>query len=1186
MSEIIIPKSLKTAFKNNEVILFVGSGLSIDLGLPNWDGLVNEIIDYIVKETNTTDLNLFKDILAVRQMTAIDVLTQIEKKHKKLAFDYLGGKRLRLKESIDLSLHKNLFDLCPRIITTNYDHAFELAIGDTIHKISNSSIYGISNLERKPEYLFKIHGDINDPDECVLFQSAYENLYTEKGSKQELFTGQFKNLILNKTLLFIGFSLNDPYVKEIMDHVNTISNSMLNKHYLITTDTKFNIPYIEPIILEDYKHLSGVIDQIKNELIDLENCEVEVLSEDVVKDTIEIKDTKITSVKLLVSEPIDKDYEFNIELFSRTFSKYEIELRSRNLNLEELRSCEDNYLVVFSKVVKGNLIIEDEYLRSKQISHTDLFDNISSNTSGVLIFTNEFPHIETNVSDIPYYYVIEEKPNKIKAKLDSIFYKFFKKKGDFCNDDENKVSNSSFKVENFKKGKPRIEIDHFKLSKYIDKKLLTNFVGRKTDVENIVRKIIDLEFESKILTIKGSGGIGKTTIIIKSVLELAKRNLYHSIQYISCQSIASYENFKYQIASSLDFDSATDLEDQIINCQNKNNTVIILDNFETLLQLNEKDKILNLVATICDNYLIVTTTRQLLGLDFEEVYELRNLTTDEGEELFVKYYKGNINKKDKEILRYDIVENLLNNNPLAIKIISKGIPKSKDIESLSLELKNNIFNNENINKIFEKPEDINIEKSNSLFYSIKYSYDKLNPNEKFAFELLSLFPDGIHIENLKKFAKQNERSKTKVTDKEIKSLDDKSLLENSSGFLKLQSIVNRFSAHQFGLRSDDIKKSYYSLCFEYNYFFITFIQSVMKTSDSLPMQDDNINNYLKCLEFLKYIENSNEDKIDYIDSLALFFRNINQHKEFISIISKDNFYSQFQENTNENKLLKMIILKLIYWCQDFDVVDEIREIFNDTELKNLDVGKKLDKLIYVNLFNTLTCEGESLKFVEDRINRWYLKQSIVEDLFRIGLINLSSSLIKYQDEITFIDFDILSETGKLKPKELDDYISNLYQKETMEIIQSNYVKIKNDVSLSIDTTSFIVSNPYTDGMICLISALMEPNKELKIKNFEKAIKKLKHIKYYYVEAIYHYSKFLNDDNCKNLVFDKYFKLGLKISEQYSFWFLNFKFNKILDDSLVYNENETYKKFQKIERATFDLFIEQYISVRKKALKGR
>lgn len=62
-----------------------------------------------------------------------------------------------------------------------------------------------------------------------------------------------------------------------------------------------------------------------------------------------------------------------------------------------------------------------------------------------------------------------------------------------------------------------------KLSGSIDSKNLINFVGRKTDLEDIIRKLIDIN--NKILTIKGSGGIGKTATIKKWQLTFLKEDI-------------------------------------------------------------------------------------------------------------------------------------------------------------------------------------------------------------------------------------------------------------------------------------------------------------------------------------------------------------------------------------------------------------------------------------------------------------------------------------------------------------------------------------------------------------------------------------------------------------------------------------------------------------------------------------
>lgn len=1172
MSSQKFPQHLLEAIAKNKLIVFAGSGTSYNLKFPSWNELVAQIIDSIVKSTGDAKLNAFKGILETGAMEAIDVLTQIEKQgYRKQSFDYLES-NLRIPSAADLSLQNELFELCPKIITTNYDHAFENALGDRVHKIGYESIHGMTNLSKKNNYVFKIHGDIDNPDKCILFQSDYDKLYKDK--EENLFITRLKSLILDKTILFIGFSLSDPYVKEVFSRMNELTGGMMDKHYLITTQKDFSLPFINTILLESYSQVLETIKALKantDEKVEAGDISKTQVKFNNIDNTKSVSETKIT---LLCADPIDKNFDFKSEISFKSVSNYQALFRQSIFNMEKLHHVENGYLFLFTQTIKGNLVIEDEYLCSRQISHEDLMDNIADNISGVFVFTNKLPNFkETSTSKIPCSYILEENSSKQKKLVDSLLYKISRGRADFYKDSNQIFNDAKFEVLSLAKGKVTNVTPEHSLSRYIDKKLLSNFIGRKTDVENIIRKVIDLEFQDKILTIKGSGGIGKTTIIIKAAIELAKRELFNSIEYISCQSISSLENLKYQISNCLCLDSSTDITSQLHEMGKEKNTILILDNFETLLSLPENLKILEIVSIVCDYCLIVTTSRQLLDLEFEELYELRRLTTEEGLELFMTYFKGKLDEEEQRILRYDIVEELLNNNPLAIKIISKGVPHSKSMRVLSDELKENIFSNENLDTIFEKPEDINIEKSKSLYYSIKYSYDKLNPQEKLSFELLSLFPDGIHVENLKKFAKQNKTSPIKITDKEIKSLNDKSLLENSSGFLKLQSIVNRFSNHQFNLKDKEVKRSFYTLCFEYNYFFIDFLQNYLKISDSLQAQDDNINNYLRCIDFIEFIDKDDEDKLDYIDCLANFFRNINQHTEFTIKLNK--IEHLFNENENGVKLIKLIKLHLLFWCKRFNgVANEVNGLITKQEIGLLDIENKVEKMIYSKAMSIHTCEGDSLFLVEDYIRRKYFQPNIVNEIYRVGFKKIALELIEYESDPDFGDYEIMLANDRLIEEDLNNYQKRLYKKETLEIIQTTYTRLKLNPNIEIDTTSFVVTNPYTHGMLYLIKAIKETDSELKNSHFLNSLSYLQHIRYYYVEAIVHYCSFLKmEDKLED--FTKYLKIGLKQSTKYNFHYLKYKFLKFQDSSLGYDENEIFLTLTQLKKAEIESYVKEF-----------
>jgi len=66
-----------------------------------------------------------------------------------------------------------------------------------------------------------------------------------------------------------------------------------------------------------------------------------------------------------------------------------------------------------------------------------------------------------------------------------------------------------------------------------------------------------MRYENKLLTIKGSGGIGKTSIISKLGIELAERGYFEKgIFFVTCNPIQSFENFEFEISQCFNLTSS------------------------------------------------------------------------------------------------------------------------------------------------------------------------------------------------------------------------------------------------------------------------------------------------------------------------------------------------------------------------------------------------------------------------------------------------------------------------------------------------------------------------------------------------------------------------------------------------------------------------------------------------------
>ncbi|MBL0237551.1 MAG: SIR2 family protein [Saprospiraceae bacterium] len=208
-----LPTEIKEAINRNNLVVFVGSGLSSKFGLPTWKNLAKDII---------TDINdkKFNDLLPLLEsglFSPIEVLDKIQEEHTKIR-TYIK-KHFKIEKSLDFSLHKKIFEVTNSIITTNYDNAFEEACSNTIVPSKYTSNFNISEINKSEKpYIFKLHGCHTEPDNCIIFSEDYKKLYEgDTASKEKL-----KSIFLDKTILFVGFSFSDPDINLIFSKLDKL----------------------------------------------------------------------------------------------------------------------------------------------------------------------------------------------------------------------------------------------------------------------------------------------------------------------------------------------------------------------------------------------------------------------------------------------------------------------------------------------------------------------------------------------------------------------------------------------------------------------------------------------------------------------------------------------------------------------------------------------------------------------------------------------------------------------------------------------------------------------------------------------------------------------------------------------------------------------------------------------------
>jgi hypothetical protein len=803
-------------------------------------------------------------------------------------------------------------------------------------------------------------------------------------------------------------------------------------------------------------------------------------------------------------------------------------------------------------LIRNKLVIEDDYLKSRTVSLKELEKSIlSSDIKGLFIFLEQtFKPEETTSLSLPI--VILSSLSKIEQQ--DFIVQAFKK----CKTSEDwLIINKDDLILDELKTNYQAYYNKTPLPDAIDPKTIQHYVGRVTDIEVICNKIIDLKDNNNgFLTIKGAGGIGKTITVKKIAVELAARNFFpEGIDFVDCEFISDYRLFEYNLAMSFNLEQSNNVRKYIKEHDIKRDALLILDNFETLLYLSDCADIKEFLNFICDYVTVVITSRELIELECEQLYELRRFTTDEAVELFLNEIDRDLNTAEQKLLRDDIIETLLDNNPLAIKLITKNLPKGKKFTDLKTELEKDIFDKliDSELEVFDSYSDTNIERKKSLYASINFSYRHLTEPEKMTFELLSLFPDGINMESLKGIARYNKdkvrrNSKDKIykfniTDTIIHALDKKSMIENNSGIISLQSIVGKFAEQKLKQRED--MNLYYENAFHYNISLLNFLQYQEKEEyKSLMSFNNQKNNFLKSIEYLDCFECEKYQLLEYFGEMADFFSAICTHKNFIKTLSSKRKY--FSNNKNERLYFELILIYSRYFDGYFAIAfDELTRILPLKKLENIEIVSELERSICKIAIAIYSMEGEAYfsAKIADKIK--FIPINYHTDFFYLGEYN--KKLMAYAEK-EFFYFEIEFNCGRLDMKQLDHHLNKLYKNKHIQIMECHYLKAKAGHIDKKLIPKLVIVNPFTQGLQQLIFAFQETDTGKTIELYKNALIHLKHIKYYYVEALFYYARFLKTVGLQ-AHYDDIYQQGYALAQKHYYRFQQYQFEKLVNPKI-------------------------------------
>jgi len=156
----------------------------------------------------------------------------------------------------------------------------------------------------------------------------------------------------------------------------------------------------------------------------------------------------------------------------------------------------------------------------------------------------------------------------------------------------------------------------------------TEFVGR-TDELNELHKI--LSGESRLVTILGAGGMGKTRL----ALAYAHQHLDHytdGVFFIPLESVQTTDGIILQIIEELDLRASarSSQKQQLLNYLSDKHMLLLIDNWEHLL---DSAMLVSEILSVTTHIKIIATSRERLSLMGETVFRLNGLTIPTDQDL-------------------------------------------------------------------------------------------------------------------------------------------------------------------------------------------------------------------------------------------------------------------------------------------------------------------------------------------------------------------------------------------------------------------------------------------------------------------------------------------------------------------------------------------------------------------------
>jgi predicted ATPase/class 3 adenylate cyclase len=299
----------------------------------------------------------------------------------------------------------------------------------------------------------------------------------------------------------------------------------------------------------------------------------------------------------------------------------------------------------------------------------------------------------------------------------------------------------------------------------------TPFLGREQELHEVVAL---LEGGSRLLTLTGAAGTGKTRLALQAAAEASDRHP-DGVYWVPLDALRDPKLVLEAAAQAL---GTTDgLAERIAD----HRLLLVLDNFEHLIDASPD--LADLIVA-CPNLQVLVTSREVLRIPGEHVYPVSPLQVQDA----VEFFTARARATDPRFEPSPIVQQLcsqLDNLPLALELAATRVGVLSP-EQLLARLSKRL-------DLLKAGRGVD-PRQQTLWATIEWSYDLLDQKDQVLFERMSVFDGGCTLEGAEEVCE--------VDIDAIQSLVDKSLVSRQGDRFSMLETVREYAAEQLRRRGE------------------------------------------------------------------------------------------------------------------------------------------------------------------------------------------------------------------------------------------------------------------------------------------------------------------------------------------------------------------------------------------------